>query len=99
MPRASTDRQDRYLRNLALGNRHSTARGLRNDLQLATGDRVSNQTVRNRLHRDSFHARRPANRSSAHRQANFCSEPHRMAIGPVAHSTDYRRKPFPCMHV
>ena len=36
------------------------ARGLRNDFQLATGVRVSNQTVRSRLHGDSLHARRPA---------------------------------------
>ena len=59
-PRATTDRQDRYLWNLALRNRQSTTRGLRNDFQLATGVRVSNQTVRNRLHGDSLHARRPA---------------------------------------
>ena len=59
-PRATTDRQNHYLRNLALRNRQSTARCLRNDLQLATGVDVSNQTVRNRLHGDSLHARRPA---------------------------------------
>ena len=45
---------------LALRNRQSTAKGLRNDFQLATGVRVSSQTVRNRLHVDSLHARRPA---------------------------------------
>ena len=40
-------------------NRHSTARGLCNDFQLATGVLVPNQTVRNMLHGDSLHARRP----------------------------------------
>ena len=58
--RATTDRQDRYLRNLALRNLQSMARGLRNDFQLATGVCASNQTVRNRLQGDSLHARRPA---------------------------------------
>ena len=38
----------------------STARGVRNDLQLTTGVHVSNQTVRNRLHDDRLDARRPA---------------------------------------
>ena len=59
-PRATADVQDRYLRNIALRNRHSMARGLRNDLQLVTGLRVSNQIVSNRLQGDLSHARRPA---------------------------------------
>ena len=48
------------MRVLALLNRHSTARGLRNDFQLAAVVRVSNQTARNRLHGDALQARRPA---------------------------------------
>ena len=36
-PRATTDRQDGYLRNLALRIRQSTARGLHNGFQLASG--------------------------------------------------------------
>ena len=57
-PRATTGVQERYLRTLALRNRQS--RALRNDFQLATGVRLSNQTVRNRLHNDTLQARRPA---------------------------------------
>lgn len=59
-PRATTAVQDRYLRTLSLRNRLSTARSLRNDFQMATGVRLCNQTVRNRLHSDSLRARRPA---------------------------------------
>ena len=59
-PRATTYHQDRYLRNLALRNHLSMARGLINYLQLTTEVRVSNQTVRKRLHDDVLHARRPA---------------------------------------
>ena len=55
--RATADVQDRYLRNIALRNRHSMAS---NDLQLVTGLRVSNQIVSNRLQGDLSHARRPA---------------------------------------
>ena len=58
--RATTGVQECYLRTLALRNRQSTARALRNDFQLATGVRLSNQTVRNRLHNDTLQARQPA---------------------------------------
>ena len=50
----------RYLRVLALCYRHSTARGLRKDFQLATGVLVSNQTIRNTLHDDALQSRHPA---------------------------------------
>ena len=59
-PRATTGVQERYLRTLALRNRQSTARALRNYFQLAMGVHQSNQTVRNRLHNDTLQARRPA---------------------------------------
>lgn len=59
-PRATTERQDRYLRTLGLRHRQATARTLRNDFQQGTGVRLSDQTVRNRLHVDNLRSRRPA---------------------------------------
>ena len=80
------------------------ARSLPNDIQLATGVHVSNQIVRNRFHSDSLHIRRPAPGpilTVAHHTDRqiFCQEPHRMAMGPAAHSTVYGRKLFPCVHL
>ena len=58
--RCTTPRQDRYLRNMAVRNRQETARGLQIDFREATGVRVSDQTIRNRLHEDNMRSRRPA---------------------------------------
>jgi len=58
--RCTTDADDRYIRLLALRNRRGTATRFQTELQLATGQRVSTQTIRNRLHNDTMNARRPA---------------------------------------
>ena len=73
-PRSTTPGQDRYLRTLAARNRYSTARQLRHDFQDATGSRISDQTVRNRLHHAGLHARRPfavPRLTAAHRRARL----------------------------
>ena len=49
-----------YIRLLALRNRKGTATQFKTEFQLATGQRVSTQTVRNRLQNDTMNARRPA---------------------------------------
>lgn len=78
-PRATTPRQDRYLRTLTGRNRFHTAGQLQNSFEDATGVRISNQTVRNRLHAVGLHARRPnivPPLTRAHRRArlNFSRE-------------------------
>jgi len=59
-PRCTTDADERYLRLLALRNRRGTATRFQTEFQLATGQRVSTPTIRNRLHNDTMNARRPA---------------------------------------
>ncbi|KAG8284281.1 hypothetical protein J6590_108265 [Homalodisca vitripennis] len=58
--RSTTHIEDRFLRVNALRNRFLTARELQNDLSQATGNRVSDQTVRNRLREAGLRSRRPA---------------------------------------
>ncbi|GFW91008.1 transposable element Tcb2 transposase [Trichonephila clavipes] len=58
-PRASTSTDDRYIQLTARRNRTENATQLQRQLLLATGRRVSSQTVRNRLHEGGLYARRP----------------------------------------
>ncbi len=48
--RCTTARQDRYIRQMAVRRRHSIARALQMDFLQASRQRISDQTVRNRLH-------------------------------------------------
>ncbi|GFV80220.1 HTH_Tnp_Tc3_2 domain-containing protein [Trichonephila clavipes] len=57
-PRATTSTDDRYIQLTARRNRTENATQKRQFL-LATGRRVSSQTVRNRLHEGGLYARRP----------------------------------------
>ncbi|GFV82000.1 HTH_Tnp_Tc3_2 domain-containing protein [Trichonephila clavipes] len=58
-PRATTSTDDRYIQLTARRNRTENATHLQRQLLLATGRRVSSQTVRNRLHEGGLYARRP----------------------------------------
>ncbi|GFS94316.1 HTH_Tnp_Tc3_2 domain-containing protein [Trichonephila clavipes] len=57
--RATTSTDDRYIQLTARRNRTENATQLQRQLFLATGRRVSSQTVRNRLHEGGLYARRP----------------------------------------
>ncbi|GFW42312.1 cytoplasmic dynein 2 heavy chain 1 [Trichonephila clavipes] len=70
--RVTTLRQDRYLVISARRQRSSTARALGSALTVATGIRISRQTVYRRLNHASLYARRPAvciPLTSAHKRA------------------------------
>ncbi|GFW19647.1 transposable element Tcb2 transposase [Trichonephila clavipes] len=58
-PRATTSTDGRYIQLTAHRNRAEKATQLQRQLLLATGRRVSSQTVRNRLHEGGIYARRP----------------------------------------
>ena len=66
--RLKSQREDQYLRNLAQQNRQFTARRLKIDFQHAIGQRISDQTIRYRLHEGDLKARRPARGSILTRQ-------------------------------
>ncbi|GFV12729.1 transposable element Tcb2 transposase [Trichonephila clavipes] len=57
--RATTPNEDRYLVLAARRHRNMNATLLQQHLRSATGTTVSTQTVRNRLHGEGLHARRP----------------------------------------
>ena len=59
-PRSTTNREDGYITNMALRQRTTTARRLRDNLRTATGTRVSDQTIRNRLRANNLRCRRQA---------------------------------------
>ncbi|GFY32232.1 transposable element Tc1 transposase [Trichonephila clavipes] len=58
-PRATTSTDDRYIQLTARRNRTENTTQLQRQLLLATGRRVSSQTVRNRLHEGKLYVRRP----------------------------------------
>ncbi|GFV19703.1 transposable element Tcb2 transposase [Trichonephila clavipes] len=58
-PRTTTSTDDRYIQLTVRRNRTENATQLQRQLLLATGRRVSSQTVRNRLHEGGLYARRP----------------------------------------
>ncbi|KAK3106242.1 hypothetical protein FSP39_015872 [Pinctada imbricata] len=59
-PRKRASVQDRLVKHLTLWNRKITARTLQTNLQRATGIRVSDQTIRNRLRAENLRSRKAA---------------------------------------
>ena len=61
--RCTTEEHDCYIRTSALRNRQSKTRRIQSEFQIATGRRLSDQTICNRLHEGGMNARCPANGS------------------------------------
>ena len=59
-PKSTTAHQDRQIALLAKQNRMSPGVTLNREFRAASKARISTQTVRNRLHASSLHARKPA---------------------------------------
>lgn len=59
-PRISSNRDDRFITNLSLRNRHLTAVQIRNELQHVRNVNISERTVRRRLNEANLFCRRPA---------------------------------------
>lgn len=59
-PRKTTDRQDRYIINIAKRARFESAKSLNANFRNASNVVISEQTVRNRLHSANIRARKPA---------------------------------------
>lgn len=77
--RVTTAHEDRYIQLSARRERTVTARKLQNRLRLTTGTRVSDQTIRNRLHEDQQTSKRrvvriPLSRDQRANRARFCRQ-------------------------
>ena len=59
-PKITTEQQDRYIRVLALQDRRRTSKSIQRSVVRRYKTRVSDQTVRNRLHAAHLRARKPA---------------------------------------
>ncbi len=59
-PKKTTDVDDRYIVNIAKRSRFDSAKTLNGHFRQASGVRICEQTLRNRLHAANLHARRPA---------------------------------------
>ena len=59
-PRKTTDRDDRYIVNMAKRRKFESAKTLNADFRDASGVHICEQTVRNRFHAANIHALRPA---------------------------------------
>ena len=73
-PRATSARDDRYVVNMALRDRRTSANTLKQRLRTATHVNVSDQTIRNRLRAANLNSRCPALKpclTQRHRQARY----------------------------
>ncbi len=101
--RCTATRQDRYIRQMAVRRRHSTARALQIDFLQASGQRISDKTVCNRLHENGLHSRRPARGpilTREHRRARLdCTGSRTLAAASLASHSLHKRVQIPCLYL